>query len=352
MQLYETLTGKEVDVSETTHANYASNYLFAVWGAKTLVKNEKDLPLMHMVLNNFIFTVIAVACVWYSQSHVLGLAYLLAAYLIFFGRYMCLNHEYAHIQLFKNKRLGDIVSIFVIGHSYGLPVGSYYIQHIIMHHKGSNVWGVDFSSTEKYNRESIMHFMHYWLRRYSPVGFVFDAVRVCAKHNKYELAIMYGSCAICWFYLAIHIVAFTRYWKAGLWTMLLPILCTSLFGAIGGWMQHFFLNPQKPRKWFSYDLINSHANSNGFNQGFHNVHHTLGNLHWTELPSGFMTLLRDYDKDNVMIMQGVDNVQVVLLIFAKQYKVLARHLVTTKPGGHSMDHCVQYIRSHLKPVTI
>ena len=100
----------------------------------------------------------------------------------------------------------------------------------------------------------------------------------------------------------------------------------------------------------SYDITNSYANTHGFNQGFHQTHHTLGNLHWTELPHGFETLLRDYDADDVMIIQTLENVQVFLLVMSKRYETLARYLVTTKPGGHSLNDCVQYIQQHLRPV--
>lgn len=352
MKLYETLTGKEVSIVEVQKTDYKSNYLFPVWGAQYLVKNPRDLPIMHMILNNLAFTLIAIPLVWYFQSHLMGIMYLCINYIVFFGRFMCLNHEYAHLQIFKLKRLGDVLSTLILGHSHGVPFGSYYIQHVVMHHKGANVWGVDLSSTERYDRENNFHFIHYWLRRYSPLGFVFDAVYTCIRYGRYKVGISYGVVSLLWFYLVFYIVLYTEYWVSGLWTMLIPLFLTSLFGGIGGWMQHFFLNPKRPRKWYSYDLINSYANSHGFNQGFHNVHHTLGNLHWTELPSGFLTLLNEYHKDDVMMIQGIDNVEVAYLVFTKKYDILSRYLVTTKPGGHDMKFCINFIRSHLKPVYV
>ena len=199
-KLYETLSGKEVKVAEYQEPDLTRNYLFPVWGAKLLLKNERDLPLMCMVLNNLIFSVVCIPCIWAFQSHILGLGYLWVNYYIFFGRYMCLNHEYAHIQLFKNKLLGHFISVFLLGHSHGLPFGSYYINHVVMHHKGANAWGVDLSSTERYNRENKLHFVHYWLRRYSPLGFVFDAVLTCFKYKRLKLGISYGVCAVIWFW--------------------------------------------------------------------------------------------------------------------------------------------------------
>ena len=114
---------------------------------------------------------------------------------------------------------------------------------------------------------------------------IYDAVIVCFKYKRHKLGLVFSIFATSWFLLCVYIVLFTKFWIAGLWTMFLPVLITSLFAAVGGWMQHFFLNPKNPRKWYSYDIINSFANTNGFNQGFHNVHHTLGiytgqSYHW------------------------------------------------------------------------
>ena len=88
--------------------------------------------------------VLPISCIWAPVSP--------GKLFDFFGRFMCLNHEFTHTQIFKVKWVGNVLTMFVLGHSHGLPFGSYYINHVIMHHKGSNAWGVDFSSTEKYNR--------------------------------------------------------------------------------------------------------------------------------------------------------------------------------------------------------
>ena len=350
MKLYERYLGREVVVKEINKPNYSDNYLFSIYLAHHLVSELRDLPILYMILNNLIFLCVAVPAVWCYQSHCAGTMYLTMHYVVFFGRYMCVTHEFAHTQVFQNKWLGNFITLFLLGHAHGLPFGSYYINHVIMHHKGGNTWGKDFSSTERYNRESVVHFLHYWARHYSLVGFVYDCIHICVRHRRFKIAVGYSLCCVSWTALGAYLCLFSAYGVAALYTMVLPMLITGLFGAVGGWMQHFFLHPEKPRKWYSYDVINSYANTRGFNQGFHNTHHTLGNLHWTEVPSGFQSLLPEYDRDNVMIIQELDNVQVFLLVMLGQYEWLANFLVTTRPGGHRLEDCVQYIRSHLKPV--
>ena len=352
MKLFETLTGKEVKVIEFEEQDLSYNYLFKVYGAKCLVKNDRDLPIINMILNNLLFLLLFMPIVWYCQSHIIGFVYFLLSYSIFFGRYMCLNHEYAHTQIFKNKRLGDFITIFLLGQChYGIPSGSYYINHVIMHHKGANKWGIDLSSTEMYDCKNNLCFIHYWLRRYFPLCFIFDSICVCIRYKRYKIATAYTLSCILWVFLMLYLMIYAQQYSIPcLWTMVIPMFATSIFAAMGGWMQHFFLNPKYPRKWYSYDIINSPANSQGFNQGFHNVHHTLGNLHWTELPSGFNSLLEEYDRDDVMMIQKLDNVQVFLLIILKRYQELAHYLVTTKPGGHDITYCINFIKCHLGPI--
>lgn len=352
MKLYERYRGTEVLVKEICRPDYTDNYLFSVYLAHHWVRNLRDLPILYMILNDLLFVCVAVPLVWCYPSHFAGCLYLAVHYYVFFGRYMCVTHEFAHTQVFQNKWLGNFITLFVLGHSHGLPYGSYYINHVVMHHKGANAWGKDFSSTEKYNRELWSHFLHYWLRHYSLVGFVYDCVRICVRHGRLKIAAGYMVCCLCWTWLAFYLCLFSAHGMAALYTMVLPLFITGLFGAVGGWMQHFFVHPSKPRKWYSYDIINSYANTRGFNQGFHNTHHTLGNLHWTELPGGFQKMLPEYDQDDVLIIQELDNVQVFVLVMLGAYEWLANFLVTTKPGGHSIDECVQYIRSHLRPVQL
>lgn len=355
MKLFEMLTGSEIILTELNNQNTNNTfyYFFDVWLSKYLVRKHRDLPIVHMILNNLVFVFIMIPLIWYFQSHLMGLSYLILHYSLFFGRYMCLNHEYVHNQIFKYKRLGDFLSVFVLGHAHGLPLGSYYINHVIMHHKGENAWGKDLSSTEQYRRDNVFAFIHYWLRHYLPLTFAFDAIYICVRHRRYKLSGAYFTVCILWFGLAIFFVFFSeKYWISGLWTIMLPLFFTGFFGAIAGWMQHFLLNPKKPRKWFSYDIINSPANSHGFNQGFHNVHHTLGNLHWTELPSGFTTLLHQYDQDDVIIFHTLDNIQIFVLVLFRQYSILAKYLVTTKCGVKDLSYCVGFIKEHLQPVFI
>lgn len=47
---------------------------------------------------------------------------------------------------------------------FGMPSGVYYFHHVIMHHIENNVFPYDVSSTMHYQRDNMLHFLHYWLR--------------------------------------------------------------------------------------------------------------------------------------------------------------------------------------------
>ena len=345
--LYDKLTGAPIELIE--HTEYSDCFFFKVWGALWLAQSSKNLPLMHFILNNLLFLLVALPCLWFTQSHMVGLGYLLVHYFLFFGRYMCYIHEYSHTQVFKNRKLGSLITNVLVGQFHGLPFNSYYINHVIMHHKGANKWNWDLSSCVKYDRMSKSHFLYYWVRHYTPITFPIDMVYVCFLYKKYGYGFVYFVTVLTW-YGIIYLGMNSQYHVFVLWTMLVPLFLTGFFGACGGWMQHMFVHPTKPDKWYSFDIINSVANTKGFNQGFHNTHHTLGHLHWTEVPNGFYELLPEYTKDNVLIMHTLDNVQILWLVLSGQLEELAKYMVTTNPCKTPLEDCVRMLRLHLLPI--
>jgi len=343
--LYSMLTGEPIVLNDVTE----KQYYFQVPFAQSVCHDTKNLAHVHLILNNFLFLCLVLPCLWYSQSHIVGIVYLSLHYVLFFGPYMVYQHDHVHIKIFKNKYMGNFIALFVVGQCHGQPYGTYYINHVIMHHKGANAWGKDFSSTERYDRSSIVHFWLYWLRHYMPVTFLYDMVLTCFQYRRYKIGTAYLVWTLFWYATAYYLLH-TRFYVATLYTLVLPICITSLAGAFGSMMQHCFIHPTLPRKWYSYDIINSRCNAIGFNTGYHNTHHTMVDLHWEEYPDGFRKLVPVYHRDKVLIMHTLDNVAIMLLIYAKQYKKLATYMVSTEPGGHSLQHCIEVLKKHLAPV--
>ena len=46
----------------------------------------------------------------------------------------------------------------------GVPPGFYRLHHVVMHHIENNVFNDDMSSTEPYQRDSFLHFLHYFAK--------------------------------------------------------------------------------------------------------------------------------------------------------------------------------------------
>ena len=127
-----------------------------------------------MAFNAAIVLLILGGAVWITQSHVLGAAYSITMLVFFFGRFMSMLHEFVHVRLFHSRLFGFLFVICLLGALHGVPFGTYHIHHTLMHYHGGNRWGIDLSSTERYDRTSIFHFALYWLRHYTPPGIVYD----------------------------------------------------------------------------------------------------------------------------------------------------------------------------------
>merc|ERR1712216_872201 len=96
-----------------------------------------------------------------------GLAHLFIVYFFFLQRFILMLHYSEHRHMFKTG------SVFAALHAYapyvlcpffGLPSGCYRLHHVIMHHLEDNVFPWDLSSTMPYQRDNLLHFLHYWGR--------------------------------------------------------------------------------------------------------------------------------------------------------------------------------------------
>ena len=348
-QLIRSVRGSPVVCREATELDRGHHYLFWVPLVHYLVRDQRDLPVALLIFNVAICMIPFACCVYYSSSHWVGAAYVLVLYGCFFGRYMSMLHEFAHNSVFKSRWFGFLLVTVLLGGMHGVPMGTYHLNHLIMHHKGGNRWNVDFSSTERYQRDSFRQFVGYWFRHYTPPGIVWDLCLCCARWGRYSLSLAYGAAMVMWcgslwyMWMFVHPVG-------TLWVWLMPILLSGMAGAWAGLAQHMFLNAAQPRRWYSYEVINSVANTHHFNQGFHATHHENCVYHWTELPRGFMANLELFKRDKVLIFQEIDNPMLLVWLFLGRYDVLASHMVGFEKLSQGQAEAV--IKAHLKPVLI
>jgi hypothetical protein len=142
-----------------------NEYLFPS-PAAFLVKETRDFPMGHLQFNITV-TVIpcAIALFTCNVPAWLGLLYDVALVAIFFQRFVLCLHYSEHRKIFK-KEYGILNAYlqFVVAPFMGIPTGMYHLHHVVMHHKENNVFPWDLSSTEPYQRDSVLHFLHYLFR--------------------------------------------------------------------------------------------------------------------------------------------------------------------------------------------
>merc|ERR1712166_1607160 len=131
----------------------------------TAIQDPRDKPIACLFFNISVMTLPAAAVVFYLQSWKVGLVYLVLNLLTFQERFILGLHYSSHRRLFKQRwAVLNQWAPMVLCPFFGLPSGAYNLHHCVMHHIENNVFPYDASSTEPYQRDSPVHFLHYWLR--------------------------------------------------------------------------------------------------------------------------------------------------------------------------------------------
>eukprot|EP00877_Chromochloris_zofingiensis_P013863 jgi/Chrzof1/8730/Cz03g22080.t1 len=111
--------------------------------------------------------------------------------------------------------------------------------------------------------------------------------RGCALKAATAMALYWIAVAVLWHWNHV----------ATLYTLVLPYILSSFLLMLGNWSQHIFLDGSDPDDDYklTYNCIACPDNSRSYNDGYHIIHHSNSQLHWSELPSQFLKSLDDHD---------------------------------------------------------
>ena len=167
-----------------------NEYLFRIkYLDKYILKflnDERDIVTAWTFINLIILTLPLISINLYFSSDLPRICAPLTFFfntLTFTDRFILGLHYSSHRPIWKGRAsfMNYIPSIF-IAPFFGLPSGSYWTHHILMHHRHNNEVGGDLSSTEPYQRDNFWHFMHYWLRFL--IGIWFELPLFALKHGQ------------------------------------------------------------------------------------------------------------------------------------------------------------------------
>eukprot|EP00123_Amoebidium_parasiticum_P009243 comp19356_c0_seq1/m.22297 comp19356_c0_seq1/g.22297 ORF comp19356_c0_seq1/g.22297 comp19356_c0_seq1/m.22297 type:complete len:387 (-) comp19356_c0_seq1:61-1221(-) len=317
----------------------------------SLLRDPRDLPMIYLLFNITVIVIPGViACYLLSPPWYVMIGFSFAYWFTFVQRFILCLHFSEHRRIFKdnvwylNHYAPDFLTFF-----FGIPPGMYYLHHVVMHHQENNVFPYDVSSTMPYQRDSFLHFLHYWFTFLTATWFQLPYYAYSRK--RYGLMVKSLICTTSLFVLCyvLHMNNPTFFWCCSFFTF----FATSFALMFGNWSQHIFIDPADPFDSYklTYNCMNHFENQFTFNDGYHIVHHVNSVCHWTDLPNAFMKKIPTYVERDALVFQDTHFFEVGLLVFTGMLRKLARKYVhlTEKPI-RSEEQVMQMLKERLVPI--
>ncbi|MFO0321540.1 MAG: fatty acid desaturase family protein [Bacteroidota bacterium] len=264
------------------------------------------------------------------------------------GSFILMLHLTSHRPLFKKKYsiLNNIIP-WMIGPFFGETPESYFAHHLGMHHAEDNMPS-DLSSTMKYQRDSFVDFMKYYLN-FIVYG-LFDLAVYLKSKNRAKIRKNFIVGEFSFWIIAIALLFFNL--KASLFIFVIPVFLVRFLMMAGNWGQHAFIDKNNPKNNYtnSINCINVRYNHTCFNDGYHIVHHLKPAMHWLDLPGEFINNTDKYVTQNSIIFQGIDFFQVWFFLMTKQYQTLAKKLVVVNPEITSIEKAIDLLKERTRKI--
>jgi Fatty acid desaturase len=255
-------------------------------------------------------------------------------------------HCTMHRPFIRRPRWLNAAHPYVMSFFFGIPTG-YQEHHLGMHHVEDNMQE-DLSSTIRYQRDSFLHFLHYFLRFFFLS--IVELTGYLVRHKRQKMAVRAVVSELV--HDAIILGALWLDWRFGVAAFVFPYLMCRFMMMAGNWGQHAFVNTARPNNGIANSItcINSGYNRRCFNDGYHIGHHLKANRHWTELPADFLANQQRYADEGAIVFEGLDFFMVSLLLWTGRYDTLARHYVRLDGQPRSDGEVVIMLKGRLAPV--
>lgn len=309
------------------------------------MRDTRDVPLMRLLANIILTTVPAALLVLFYQSHILGLMYLTLNTVLYLEPFLLALHFSTHRPIFRNRFLNGIAPNF-IAPLFGIPPMLYRSHHVYMHHEEENAYPSDLTSTEHYQRDSILHFMCYWAR-FACLTWIELPLYISRTRGKTSGLVCITRIL---FSFILYVVIFYLRPVAAFWTLIAPAILSSVALSFGNWCQHIFV--RAPHNGAAYDItfsiIQSFSNSRNFNDGYHAEHHLRPGVHWSELPDLFE---KSPCNTNRIVFRNTSFFEIGICVFREDYATLTMKFVPMALQGTSRIEVESLLRSRLLPYT-
>ncbi|KFA55304.1 hypothetical protein S40293_04938 [Stachybotrys chartarum IBT 40293] len=313
--------------------------------ARSIVRVETDVVMLTHLLLYFATSVPSAIFLFRNFTWIHGILHFVMQ-VSYMGPYTLMMHQQIHMGGILKKRFQLIDTVFpyitdpLMGHTWN----TYYYHHVKHHHVEGN-GPHDLSSTLRYQRDDIFHFLHYVGRFYFfiwldlPLYFLRKGRRALAfKAAFWELSSY-----------AMIVSLFRLNPRACTFAIVLPLALLRLGLMVGNWGQHAFVDRDDPDSDYrsSITLIDVASNRHSFNDGYHTSHHLNPLRHWREHPVSFLKSKALYASQQALVFHNIDYIFITVRLMMKDYNTLARCLV---PIGDqvamSLDERAALLRKH------
>ncbi len=212
------------------------------WG-KSIVRTETDIVMLTHLILYFITSVPSALFLFYRFSWTHGaLHWLMQSWYV--GTYTLMMHQHIHMSGILSPKYSWFDKLFpyitdpLMGHTWN----SYFYHHVKHHHLEGN-GPDDLSSTIRYQRDDLFHFLYYVGRFLFLVWFDLPLYFIGKGKAMTALKLAVSDMAN---YTCIYLLAAHVNFRATLFTLILPLTLLRLGLMVGNWGQHAFVDEAEP----------------------------------------------------------------------------------------------------------
>ncbi len=314
-----------------------------------LLNDSRDASMVALMLQCGGLAVLGVVVFFvpWPMVYVAPVYWLLLSFVL--DRFTLMLHCTSHRQLFKND-YGPLNAIipWLLGPFFGQTPNTYFAHHMGMHHREENL-ADDLSSTMRFKRDRLDHWLRYWSR-----FLVFGLFELFSYHKsrgskKLMWRVVRGEVA---YWTALVLLALYNP-GATLVVLVVPLVAIRSLMMMGNWAQHSFIRADAPEDPYgaSITCINTRYNRRCFNDGYHILHHVKPRCHWSEHPIEFERAIDDYGKHDAIVFDGLDYFQVWLYLMTGRWAKLAEHFVQLPHAPtRTRAEIVAFLQERVQPV--
>jgi hypothetical protein len=328
------------------------------------LKDKRDWICLELILNVLLVVVPLWWVIWslplwapegyaWTISIVAPVAFLLAVVppLSFYQRYLLTLHVTSHNKLFPKGPwafLNHFHELF-INPFFGVPPGSYYLHHVIMHHRENNVFPRDMSSTMPYQRDSLSGLLSYCLRYWTHQCLYLGYYAL--KTGRIGTFIWYS---VSWVAFIGIVVGLGSVNPIGtFWMVIVHSMFVGLLLMQGNFAQHMYIDPKRRFDNFglAFNYVNHFCNQRTYNDGYHIIHHMNSKLHWSKVPQWFMDNIERFAVKESIIFNGIDTLEAWFFTVTGNWKSLHSAWVDLSPGPkRDVEYFRKMIQDRLIPL--